>query len=394
VTDSATPAAPISGGSTAVTRQVPLRFRGRTGEYFRIWIVNLGLTLVTLGIYSAWAKVRTRRHLYGNLTLDGSRFEYAADPVKILIGRLIVAAGAIGYALAFDHRHTRWRNIRFAFRGSYREAARVYLAWPPWFCGGASLPGVRFDCRLRASELLWLYVVNVAAIALSVGLLIPWAQIRAALSRRAPGGVREHARFRALLAVSPELPVQLHHRRGGVLDANAFALPGGAIVVTDELVELAEAEDEITAVLAHELGHIAHRHALRSLLQNVGVGVLIAGALGDFTSVSAASGSLLVLLTERHYSRSFEREADAEGVERLDRAGIPREHLARMLERLAASHGGDDPWTSYLSTHPATEAHPGASLAVKRRAAAQRPGASAFSSGRSHTDCASGSSQR
>jgi Zn-dependent protease with chaperone function len=167
---------------------------------------------------------------------------------------------------------------------------------------------------------------------------------------------RIEARFRQLLAASPEeRPVQLHHRRGGTLGANAFALPGTAIVVTDELVALAEADDEIAAVLAHELGHIAHRHALRSLLQNVGVGVLVAGALGDFTSVSAASGSLPVLLTELHYSRSFEREADADGADRLDRAGIPREHLARMLERLAASHGGDGPWTSYLSTHPATE---------------------------------------
>ena len=136
---------------------VPVEFTGTASEYFRIWIVNLGLTLLTLGIYSAWAKVRTRQYLYGNLRIDGSAFEYTADPMKILIGRLIVGAGAAAYALtlhfarpfaigiallfflaspwiavralSFNHRNTRWRNLRFAFRGSYRDAAGVYVGW-------------------------------------------------------------------------------------------------------------------------------------------------------------------------------------------------------------------------------------------------------------------------
>jgi Zn-dependent protease with chaperone function len=162
-------------------------------------------------------------------------------------------------------------------------------------------------------------------------------------------------RFAALgAALALERTPALEHRRGDELGANAFALPGGTIVVTDELVALAGDEDEVAAVLAHELGHVRHRHALRSALQNVGVGVLIAGALGDFASISAVSGSLPVLLTELHYSRSFEREADASAAETLDAVGIPRERLARMLERLAESHGGDAAWAAYLSTHPAT----------------------------------------
>ncbi len=69
---------------------VSLRFSGRAGEYFGIWIVNVCLSIVTLGIYSAWAKVRRKRYFYGNTLLNDAAFEYLADPKAILKGRLIV----------------------------------------------------------------------------------------------------------------------------------------------------------------------------------------------------------------------------------------------------------------------------------------------------------------
>src|SRR4249920_1556785 len=65
------------------------RFTGSGGEYFRIWIVNLLLSVVTLGIYSAWAKVRRMRYIYGNTHLAGDVFEYHGQPLQILKGRLI-----------------------------------------------------------------------------------------------------------------------------------------------------------------------------------------------------------------------------------------------------------------------------------------------------------------
>ncbi len=65
-------------------------FRGNAKEYFKIWIVNVALSILTLGIYSAWAKVRTNRYLYGNTYLNNSNFEYNADPKRILIGRVII----------------------------------------------------------------------------------------------------------------------------------------------------------------------------------------------------------------------------------------------------------------------------------------------------------------
>ena len=76
------------------------RFSGGAREYFGIWVVNLFLTLVTLGIYSAWAKVRRKRYLYGSTWLAGSNFEYHGNPVAILKGRLVAVAAFVAYTLA------------------------------------------------------------------------------------------------------------------------------------------------------------------------------------------------------------------------------------------------------------------------------------------------------
>ena len=76
-------------------------FRGKASEYFAIWIVNMALTILTLGIYSAWAKVRRERFFYGNTVVHGSHFEYTADPVIVLRGR-ILAVVLFGLAGAAD----------------------------------------------------------------------------------------------------------------------------------------------------------------------------------------------------------------------------------------------------------------------------------------------------
>lgn len=136
----------------AATAQV--HFHGTSGEYFRIWIVNIALTIVTLGIYSAWAKVRKLRYLYNNTELDGARFEYHAKPVAILIGRLIAVALLAIYWTAsyyspaagmtvvlaimllvpvlvvrsriFQMRNTSYRQIRFGFEKNYKGAFSAY----------------------------------------------------------------------------------------------------------------------------------------------------------------------------------------------------------------------------------------------------------------------------
>ena len=127
------------------TSTKPFMFHGTAKEYFGIWIVNVLLTIITLGIYSAWAKVRRQRYFYGNAELDGHGFEYLATPKQILIGRIIVFAILIGYNLVanffpiaslflfvlflialpelfrrgmrFNARVTSYRNVRFDFEG-------------------------------------------------------------------------------------------------------------------------------------------------------------------------------------------------------------------------------------------------------------------------------------
>lgn len=143
----------VSGPRAAV-----LEFRGQGGEYFRIWIVNLLLKIVTLGIYSAWAKVRTKRYFYGSTLLEGAAFEYHATPIQILKGRLIAAAliavnslaghflpwlavaltiaylllapWVVNMSLRFNARMSSYRNVRFDFQGTYWRAFLVLFVLP------------------------------------------------------------------------------------------------------------------------------------------------------------------------------------------------------------------------------------------------------------------------
>ena len=135
-----------------------LHFTGSAGEYFRIWIVNTVLIVLTFGIYAAWAKVRTRRYFYANTRLGSHSFGYTANPVAILKGNLLVGAGFILYtivefynadysvlpgiafwfivpfliyrSLRFRAHNSTFRNIRFRFLGSLGECYRIYLLMP------------------------------------------------------------------------------------------------------------------------------------------------------------------------------------------------------------------------------------------------------------------------
>ncbi|MGQ0383439.1 MAG: M48 family metallopeptidase [Gammaproteobacteria bacterium] len=158
----------------------------------------------------------------------------------------------------------------------------------------------------------------------------------AALLERMAGPLADGHRYR------------LELRRGGRLGPNAFALPAGIIVMTDELVELARDEREIAAVLAHEIGHIRHRHALRMLLQDAGVAVLAFALLGDIGSASSLAAAIPVLLVQAAHSRDFEREADAYARQWLREQGLAEDHFDSMLCGLEKA--GDD--VPYLSTHP------------------------------------------
>jgi uncharacterized membrane protein YjgN (DUF898 family) len=145
------------GGNPSAVAPVPVRFTGSGAEYFGIWIVNLLLTIVTIGIYSAWAKVRRLQYFYRHTELAGSSFDFHGSPIKILIGRLVALVMLIAYnytvriqsvwtlavvggiglimpwllrnSLRFRLFNTSWRGVRFHFRGTVGRAYRVFLLY-------------------------------------------------------------------------------------------------------------------------------------------------------------------------------------------------------------------------------------------------------------------------
>jgi uncharacterized membrane protein YjgN (DUF898 family) len=151
---------------------VALQFTGSGGEYFRIWIVNLVLTILTLGIYSAWAKVRKVRYFMSNTRLHGAAFQYHARPGAILRGRILVGLLFVAYsllgrisiaaglaaatvlgllapwfifkALRFKLSNTSWRGVRFGFASTPGRAYAVLLpAVILWLAFIASAPQPR-----------------------------------------------------------------------------------------------------------------------------------------------------------------------------------------------------------------------------------------------------------
>jgi len=125
--------------------------------------------------------------------------------------------------------------------------------------------------------------------------------------------------------------IDLHFNRSK-MGPNAFALPGGHVVLTDEMVELADGhEDMVVGVLAHEAAHVQHRHGMRTLVQATLLGTATSIAFGDFSSLFAAAPALLGQLG---YSRDHEREADGEAIALLQANGIPPSVMATMFERL------------------------------------------------------------
>ncbi|MDD2761252.1 MAG: M48 family metallopeptidase [Methylomonas sp.] len=159
-------------------------------------------------------------------------------------------------------------------------------------------------------------------------------------------------RFSQIAATAPG-PYRLLLRNSKKLGANAIALPGGLIIATDALVELAENDEQMLAVLAHEIGHVEYRHGIRSILQDSLTAILMIGLLGDASSISSLSATLPTVLVESRYSRQFEQEADRFALNLLREQGIDAEHFARILTLLNQSHHSDTEF-DYLSSHPAT----------------------------------------
>lgn len=175
------------------------------------------------------------------------------------------------------------------------------------------------------------------------------SQLPAARRARLESGLRR---------LDPQQQGRLVFRSGAGLGPNAMALPDGTIVLLDELVTLAASDEEVLAVLAHELAHVEARHALRQMIEAGAIGALVAWWVGDYGALITAAPA--AILQARH-SRALEVEADALAAVRLRAAGISPARLADLLEKLdsvqarAMQQERESPtWLDYLSSHPAT----------------------------------------
>jgi uncharacterized membrane protein YjgN (DUF898 family) len=177
-------------------RVVQPQFTASAGEYFRIWIVNLLFSLLTLGIYSAWAKVRKRRYFYGSTRLDGATFDYFASPKAVLKGRILAAGIVAIYGLATEL----YPKSRFGFL-----AAGLILL--PWFgvrayafnARNSGWRGVRFDFVAGTAKAARTYAAMVAIVIVTLGLAFPWFMARMksfVVSNHAFGTARLECRLR------------------------------------------------------------------------------------------------------------------------------------------------------------------------------------------------------
>lgn len=205
--------------TTEQIRRSQVQFSGETGQFFKIWIVNIVLTILTLGIYSAWAKVRTHRYFYSNTSIEGHQFTYLANPIQILIGRIIAVVLFIIYmgsvqfvpilglfimliamflmpwvinrSMRFQNKMTSYRNVRFGFKGSYGEAFLVFIILPvlavftlyllmPWvikkvneyIIGNTTYGDRQIETDLSATDY---YIAFLLVVAISVGAMFGFA---------------------------------------------------------------------------------------------------------------------------------------------------------------------------------------------------------------------------
>lgn len=147
------------------------------------------------------------------------------------------------------------------------------------------------------------------------------------------------------------LPLHLEFRAGQRIGANALALPDGTVVITDEMIKLVRDDAELVAVLAHEAGHLAQRHALRRAIQSSVVAMLTVLVTGDVSATSGLIAALPTALVESSYSQAFEYEADQHARDHLRARHLDPKHFVDLMERLEQTHP-DHNIPNWLSTHP------------------------------------------
>ncbi len=168
---------------------------------------------------------------------------------------------------------------------------------------------------------------------------------------------RLRERFQELADALPDsdaVTLRLEFQSSGI-GPNAMALPGGIIILTDQIVEFADNDEQIMAVLAHEIGHARARHVLQYIVRQSFLWVLVSVLLGDLGGVAAILiASLPLTMGDLSYSRQFENEADRYAAELLRQHGIEVHHAEDLLRKLSEGESESGAW-EYFSTHPSLQ---------------------------------------
>jgi len=164
---------------------------------------------------------------------------------------------------------------------------------------------------------------------------------------------------------SLSIPIRVEFRNSDLMGANAFALPSGMIVFTDDMVNLSCDDQELTAIFGHELGHIEYRHTVRSMIQSSVIAFTTVMLVGDASFLGEVVVGLPTFLLEMDYSRDFEREADDYAYHFLQTNNINPGFFTSIMNRMETVHRPTDSANSeqadldrvegYFSSHPLTE---------------------------------------
>ncbi len=176
-------------------------------------------------------------------------------------------------------------------------------------------------------------------------------------------GARSLRQLRDRLAKEIEIPYAIEVTVAEKDMVNAFALPGGQIVIFSKLLDIATSPDELAGILAHELGHVARRHPMEGAIRAAGLSLLVDMMVGDSSGLAGAAAGLGGILVAQSYSREAEREADRIALETLGKAGINPDGLARAFQHMAEERDKDAKATDtkptalgrmsyYLRSHP------------------------------------------
>ena len=248
-----------------------------------------------------------------------------STPFRISLpdGGILVTQADIGGVLRIPrpegmahHLESRLRYVLASFVGLIAAGALGYLYGIPWLAREVAYripPHVEADIAIEGMKELDRFVFKPS---------------------RLPKERQETLRGIFAELSAGAIPARLEFREGGFVGANAFALPGGVVVMTDQLEEVLKDDGRIAGVLAHEIGHLEHRHGARHILQDSITALVAAAVLGDVSAIGGLVATLPALVMHTANSRDFEREADSFAFAMLKKTGRSPRLLGEALAAL------------------------------------------------------------